>query len=139
MHGIDVILPLVQVSSTQSEKGACMKKPISMLCSAATSKQMSCYPITGEQQINASFLSWTSNNKNHSIYIIVYFWCKCKCHNLWKWTCIKNLFSMLCNAVSWKWIVLTCHPLSGDYVMFSSHLQPHTTTSTALVSFFTLV
>ena len=117
-----------------------MEKQCSMLSNTSTSKLMSLslHPTTGEQQINASFLSWTSNNKNHSIAIIVHFWCKWKGHNLGKWTCIKNLFSMLCNTVTWKWIALPCHPLSGDYVIFPSHLQPQTTKSTALVSLFTL-
>ena len=56
---LEPLLPVFQVGRAQSEKGTCMKKPISMLCNTATSKPMSlsCHPITGEQQINASFLS----------------------------------------------------------------------------------
>ena len=47
----------MQVRSTQSEKGTCMKKPISMLCNTATSKLMplSCHPITSEQQMMLQF------------------------------------------------------------------------------------
>ena len=92
---------------------------------------------------------WTTNkcfisilNFKHlknSIDIIVHFWCKRKGHNIGKWTCMKNPFSMFYNVATWKLIALCCHPLTGNYMMLPSHLQLQTTKGTELVSFSTLV
>ena len=53
---------------------------------------------------------------------------------------MKNPFSLLQNATTWKLVTLPCHTLTANYIRITSpHLEPQTTKYRKLLSFLILV